>query len=68
MFLRILFLEGKKRRTLFEKSPPKKIYVSSSRIVCAKNGEFDKQIGGVQAYAWFVWEKDFTGDPIIRWL
>lgn len=67
MFLRLLFLEGKKRRMLYDNQPPKRIWVTSSRIVCAKNGEFDKMPGGVQAYGWFVWEKGFKGDPIIKW-
>ena len=34
MFLKIQFLEGKKRREFFEKYPPKTIWVSSSRIKC----------------------------------
>ena len=35
MFLKLTFLESKKRRELFEKYPPKVIYVSSSRLQCA---------------------------------
>ena len=41
LFLKVQFLEGKKRKELFSKYPPKVIYVSSSRIKCAKNGDFD---------------------------
>ena len=37
MFLKLLFLEGKGRRDLFEKYPPCKVYVCSGRIDCAKN-------------------------------
>src|SRR5574344_817728 len=37
MFLKLQFMEGKQRKKLFEKYPPKTIYVSSSRIDCAKN-------------------------------
>lgn len=71
MFLKIQFLEGKKRKKLFEKYPPKVIYVSSSRLLCAKNGNFEsmKQSGGsAVAYAWFIWEKGFNGNPIIKWI
>jgi hypothetical protein len=64
MFLKLTFLESKKRKELFEKYPPKVVYVSCSRIECAKNGEF-KGTSAV-AYAWFVWEKGFKGDPIIK--
>ena len=42
MFLKIQFLEGKARRDLFEKYPPKTVYVSSSRLRCAMNGDFEK--------------------------
>ena len=70
MFLKLTFLESKKRRELFDKHPPKTIYVSSSRLQCAKNAEFGKYkngIGTAIAYAWFVWEKGFKGEPIVRW-
>jgi hypothetical protein len=70
MSLKVQFLEGKARRELFEKHPPKVIYVASSRLLCAKNGEFDKMRAGggsAVAYAWFIWEKGFTGDTIVRW-
>ena len=70
MFLKVQFLEGKKRKELFAKYPPKIVYVSSSRILCAKNGDFDnirKSGGSAVAYCWFIWEKGFKGDPIIKW-
>lgn len=51
---------------MFLENPPKKVYVSSSRIECAENGKF-KGTSAV-AYAWFVWEKGFKGDPIIKWI
>lgn len=71
MFLKLTFLEGKARKKLFEKYPPKTVYVSSSRLQCAKNGDFEKYskgVGTAVAYAWFVWEKGFKGDPIIKWI
>ena len=70
MFLKVQFLEGKARKELFEKHPPKTIYVSSSRLLCAKNGDFKKMRdggGSAVAYAWFIWEKGFKGDTIVRW-
>ena len=54
MFLKIQFLEGKKRREFFKQYPPKYIYVASSRLRCAKNGEFDKYGSSAVCYAWFV--------------
>lgn len=67
MFLKLTFLEGKKRAALFETSPPRRVWVSHSRLKCAMNGDFDGTGGSATAYAWFVWEKGFTGHPEIRW-
>lgn len=67
MFLKLTTLESQKRYDLiFSKNPPKAIYVFVKRIECAKNAEF-KGTSAV-CYAWFVWEKGFKGDPIIKWI
>lgn len=69
MFLKIQFLEGKARRKLFEKYPPKTVYVSSARLKCAMNGDFEKYAKSTAVcYAWYVWVKGFTGDPVIKWI
>ncbi len=68
MFLKLQFLEGKSRKKFFLENPPKVVYVSSSRLNCAMNGDFDKYESSAIAYAWFVWEKGFKGDPIIKWI
>jgi hypothetical protein len=57
MFLKLTFLEGKARRELFKRYPPKTVYVSSSRLECGKNGIFKKD--PAVAYAWFVWQKGY---------
>lgn len=69
MFLKLTFLESKSRRELFEKYPPKTLYVSSSRLQCAKNGDFatkDKS-GNAVAYGWYIWAKGHRGNPEIKW-
>lgn len=71
MFLKVQFLEGKERKHLFTTFPPKVIYVSSSRILCAKNAEFEKMRqggGSAVAYAWFVWVKGCKNDTIVKWI
>lgn len=71
MFLKVQFLEGKARRELFRSHPPKVVYVSSSRLLCAPNGDFEhatKNGGSAVAYAWFVWEKGFKGDTVVKWI
>ena len=68
MFLKIQFLEGKDRRKLFEKYPPKYVYVNSARQTCYINGDMSKKMSSASCYCWFVWEKGFKGEPIIRWI
>lgn len=70
MFLKLTFMEGKGRKKLFEKSPPQIVYVSSSRLLCAKNGEFQKMRdggGSAVAYGWYIWEKGFHGNTTLKW-
>lgn len=71
MFLKVQFLEGRKRKKLFQEHPPRTVYVSSSRILCAKNAEFEKMKAGggsALAYAWFLWVKGYQGDTVIKWI
>lgn len=67
MFLKQQFMEGKQRRKLFEKYPPKTVWVSSGRLACAKNGEFGRYSTSAVAYAWFVWEKGYSGETKLKW-
>lgn len=67
MFLKLTFLEGKARKHLFKTCPPCRIWVSCSRLLCAMNGMFDEISGSATAYAWFVWEKGYKGEPVIKW-
>lgn len=68
MFLRIQFLEGKARRKFFDEYPPKTVYVATSRIKCAMNGDFESTKGSAALYAWFVWQKGWKGETVIRWI
>jgi len=68
MFLKLTFLEGQKRKKFFEKNPPKFVYVYSSRRKCAINGDFKSIGSSAAAYAWFIWEKDFYGETVIKWI
>lgn len=68
MFLKIQFLEGKGRYKLFQHYPPKYVYVNSSRQTCYINGDMSKKMSSASCYCWYIWEKGFTGEPIIRWI
>jgi len=72
MFLKTTFLEGQQRYDkLFSTRPPRYVFQFAKRVLCAKNADFAGAIAGggsAVSYAWFVWEKGFTGDTIIRWI
>lgn len=70
MFLKLQFLEGKKRYELFKKYPPKIIYVAAQRYGCSPTGEFNENgnIGSAICYCWYIWEKGFKGDPTLKWI
>lgn len=61
MLLRLQFLEGKARyEEIFRETPPRRVYVFTERLQCAKSGDFErlKAAGGsAVAFAWFVWIK-----------
>lgn len=65
--LRLQFLEGTKRfKNLYKENPPKTVYVFTNRQVCSKVDDFTE--GSAVAYCWMIWEKGFTGNPVIKWL
>ena len=69
MFLKLQFLEGQKRYDeLFKEQPPKEIYVHVKRQMCYMNGDMTNKMSSAVCYCWFVWEKGFTGNPIIKWI
>jgi len=68
MFLKLTFLEGKERREFYKENPPKYVYVFSDRQECFINGDFSARKGSTVAYCWYIWEKGYKGETIIRWL
>lgn len=72
MFLKIQYLEGEKRKKLFDNNPPKYIYVFRKRMGCFSNGmelnENGKKWSTTMCNAWYVWEKNSKSEPIVRWL
>lgn len=72
MFLKTTFLEGKKRYDeLFSVNPPMLMLQFSKRVLCAKNGEFQRMRdggGSAVSYAWYVFRKGYNGDTVIKWI
>jgi len=72
MFGKLQALEGIKRATYLETTPLKTVYVFKRRQQPMRNGqEFDdngKKLSSTMAFAWYVWEIGYEGDPIIKWI
>jgi hypothetical protein len=56
--------------TLYRENPPKHVYCYMNRITIAKNGEFEKYEAGMnlEIYAWYIWEKGYNGETILKWI
>jgi len=69
MFLKTVFLEGSSRYDMFhdKEFPLKAVYQFSKRVSLTKNGIKMKN-SGMLAFAWFVWDKEWIGEPVIRWI
>ena len=67
MLLKLTFLESKERKKLFKKYPFKYLYVFSERVACCKNGNLDDNKLAI-AYGWYIWEKGYKGDSIVKWI
>lgn len=69
LFLKVLFLEGKNRKRIFEAEPFQTLYVSASRLNCAKGGDFENiEFQSAIAYGWYVWIKGYRGDSAVKWI
>ena len=69
LFVRLTFMESARRYKLFVEHPPTMIMPFSERIQCnerffAKN----HGLGGMVAYAWFVWDRTKTTSNRIEWI
>lgn len=72
MFLKIQFLEGEKRKQLYDRNAPDYVYVFRKRISAWNNGiEYNPDTGkrwqSVMCMAWYVWDGT-KHEPVIRWI
>lgn len=72
LLCKIQLLETVKRKEIFDNTPLKYVYVHSKRQATWKNGEPLDPKGNKWAttmcLAWFVWDKKYEGEPIIRFI
>jgi hypothetical protein len=67
MLCKLQFLEGAKRKQMFESTPLKTVWVFSKRLTMTRNGE-KMDNSGMICFAWFVWSHGYTGRPTLGWL
>jgi hypothetical protein len=69
LLLRLSFLEGQRRKLMFEKYPPKYVFVFSARLPRMHLFKYKGHKGSsLMAFAWFVWEKNYKGPTVVEWL
>lgn len=72
MLCKIQLLEGLKRKDMFLNTPLKYVYVHTTRQATWKEGRptdnKGKKWATTMCLAWFVWDKEYEGEPIIRWI
>lgn len=69
---KIQTLETLERKEILESGPLKYVYVHSSRQATWKNGEpldeNGKKWATTMCLAWFVWDKEYAGEPVVRFI
>jgi len=69
---KIQLLETVGRKELLENSPLKYVFVHSKRQATWKNGEpldpNGKSWATTMCLAWFVWDKEYKGEPMIKFI
>jgi hypothetical protein len=68
LLLKLSFLESAKRYEMFVNSPLKTVYVFCKRVQMYPEGQPKPKNSGTIAYAWYVWDKNYTGKPFIEWI
>lgn len=67
MLCKLQFLEGAKRKKMFQRVPLARVHVFSKRIKMSRNG-IDQYSSSMLCFAWFIFEHKYEGEPTIRWI
>lgn len=72
LLMPLRYLSGENRYTeVYQKYPPVRVYAYIERINIALNADFatyNDPGANREIYAWFVWEKDYAGSTVLRWI
>ena len=66
LLLKLQFLEGVERQRFFQETPPARVHVFSQRQSLMKDGK--SYSGGMMALAWYVWDKKWDSETVVRWI
>ncbi|MEC5422096.1 hypothetical protein QGM71_01135 [Virgibacillus sp. C22-A2] len=68
MLLKLNFLESARRYEMFNNTPLKHVLVFSKRLNFYEGTLEGNKRSGVLAFAWYVWEHGYEGQPQIDWI
>lgn len=68
MLLKLSFLESSGRFQFFKDTPLKNVYVFCKRLTMYPHGTDKPKNSGTIAYAWFEWDNEYKGEPMIKWI
>lgn len=69
LLARLAFLEGMKRKPMFESTPLARVWVFSKRLAIPRAGEkWRSKQSSMIAFAWFVWDHSHKGPPTLGWI
>ncbi len=68
-FGKLAVLEGVERSEILERTHLTRVWVFRQRQSLYRNGvNENSSAGGMIAFAWFVWERGYSGKPMIGWI
>lgn len=67
MLCKLQFLEGSKRKIMFQNTPLKTVYVFSKRLTMTREGKPMKN-GGMIPFAWYLFDHAHKGPATLGWL
>lgn len=68
LLLNIFFLSSKERKEILEQSHLRHVYIHSDRVTMYPYGIEKSKNGGTKMYAWYVWDKEYSGKPTLSWI
>ncbi len=68
LLLNIFYLSSKDRKKMLENSSLRHIYIHSDRVTMFPYEQEKPKNGGTKMYAWYVWDKEYTGKPTLSWI